>query len=38
MKKSTRSNMMDLVVLLAAMQDNINDMKKRLQDLELIVK
>ena len=38
MTKSVRSNMMDIVQLIAAMQDNLNDMKKRLKELELIVK
>lgn len=38
MIKTVRSNMMDIVMLIAAMQDNLNDMKKRLNELELIVK
>ena len=38
MTKSARSNMEDIVMLIAAMHDNFMDMKKRLSDLELIVK
>ena len=38
MTKSARNNMEDIVVLIAAMQDNLTDMKKRLSELELIVK
>ena len=38
MTKSARSNMEDIVELIAAMQDNLTDMKKRLSELELIVK
>ena len=35
---SNRNNMKDIVILIAAMHDNLEDMKKRLKELELIVK